>query len=162
MLYILWINIRHTLKAHRKLKNLTDIYVSGAQRVKIKVILSFSFSYPYPCKWGRYNMFLPCCDKDSAIIFTTGRLTSTLLETGVANDCKCNRDQQLNVASEARDNKFYHPSSDWPLRTLLSFRDRTPSTLSAWPSSSSTKTKLIFFYLYFVLLMVWHLFSSFL
>jgi hypothetical protein len=30
-------------------------------------------------------------------------LTSTLLETGVgANDCKCNRDQRLNVPSEAR------------------------------------------------------------
>jgi hypothetical protein len=37
-------------------------------------------------------------------IFTTGCLpTSTLLETGVgANDCKCSRDQQLNVPSEAR------------------------------------------------------------
>jgi hypothetical protein len=30
-------------------------------------------------------------------------LTSTLLETGLdANDCKCSRDQQLNVLSEAR------------------------------------------------------------
>jgi hypothetical protein len=30
-------------------------------------------------------------------------MTSTLLETGVgANDCKCSRDQQLNVPSEAR------------------------------------------------------------
>jgi hypothetical protein len=30
-------------------------------------------------------------------------LTSTLLETGVgANDCKCGRDQQLNVPSEVR------------------------------------------------------------
>jgi hypothetical protein len=52
----------------------------------------FSFSYPYPTKWGRYNMF-SCCDKDSAFIFTTGRLPDvTLLETGVgANDCKCSR-----------------------------------------------------------------------
>jgi hypothetical protein len=24
--------------------------------------------------WGRYNMFSSCCDKDSAIVFTTGRL----------------------------------------------------------------------------------------
>jgi hypothetical protein len=30
--------------------------------------------YPDPTKWGRYNMFSSCCDKDSAIIFTTGRL----------------------------------------------------------------------------------------
>jgi hypothetical protein len=44
-----------------------------------------------------------CCDKDSAIIFTTGRLPSILLETGaVANNCKCSRDQQLNVPSEVR------------------------------------------------------------
>jgi hypothetical protein len=61
----------------------------------------FSSSYPYPAKWGRYNMFSSCCDKDSAIIFTTGGLTcltSILLETGVdANNCKCNRDQRLNV-----------------------------------------------------------------
>jgi hypothetical protein len=32
-----------------------------------------SFSYPYPTKWGWYK-FLSCCDKDSEIIFTTGRL----------------------------------------------------------------------------------------
>jgi hypothetical protein len=31
-------------------------------------------SYPYPTMWGRYNMFLSCCDKDLAVIFTTGRL----------------------------------------------------------------------------------------
>jgi hypothetical protein len=47
--------------------------------------------------------FSSCCDKDSAIIFTTGRLPSTLFETGVgANDCKCYRDQRFNVPSEAR------------------------------------------------------------
>jgi hypothetical protein len=35
-------------------------------------------------------------------------LTSTLLETGVdANDCKCSRDQQLNVPSEARMCQYY-------------------------------------------------------
>jgi hypothetical protein len=34
-------------------------------------------------------------------------LMSTLLETGVgANDCKCSRDQQLNVPSEARNALF--------------------------------------------------------
>jgi beta-glucosidase/6-phospho-beta-glucosidase/beta-galactosidase len=43
--------------------------------------------------------FSSCCDKDSAIIFTTGRLP----DTGVgANDCKCNRDQRLHLPSEAR------------------------------------------------------------
>jgi hypothetical protein len=35
---------------------------------------SSSSSYPYPSKWGRYNMFSSCCDKDSAFIFTTGCL----------------------------------------------------------------------------------------
>jgi hypothetical protein len=34
-------------------------------------LLDKSSSYPYPTKWGRYNMFF---HKDSAIIFTTGRL----------------------------------------------------------------------------------------
>jgi hypothetical protein len=33
-----------------------------------------SSSYPYPTKLGRYNMFSSRCDKDSAFIFTTGRL----------------------------------------------------------------------------------------
>jgi hypothetical protein len=49
----------------------------------------------------------------------TACLTSTLLETGVdANDCKCNRDQQLNV------------------------RVQTLSALTARPSSSSTYTSI--------------------
>jgi hypothetical protein len=38
-----------------------------------RLIIS-SFSYPYPAKWGGYNMFSLCCDKDSAIVITTGRL----------------------------------------------------------------------------------------
>jgi hypothetical protein len=64
-----------------------------------------------------------------------GCMTSTLLETGAgANDCKYSWDQQLNVPSEARDNKFW---SLWPFRTLLSFRDRTSSVLTAAPSNSS-------------------------
>jgi hypothetical protein len=33
-----------------------------------------SSSYPFPTKWGRYNLFSSCCDKDSAFIFTNGRL----------------------------------------------------------------------------------------
>jgi hypothetical protein len=50
--------------------------------------------------WSVQHNFLSCCDKD----FTTGAcLTSTFLEIRVgANDCKCNRDQRLNVLSEAR------------------------------------------------------------
>jgi hypothetical protein len=45
-----------------------------------------------------------CFDKDSAIILrSVACLTSSLLETGMgANDCTCNRDQRLNVPSEAR------------------------------------------------------------
>jgi hypothetical protein len=34
---------------------------------------SLSFSYPFPNKWGPYNMFSSCCDKNSAIVFTNGR-----------------------------------------------------------------------------------------
>jgi hypothetical protein len=37
-------------------------------------ITKSSSFYPYPTKWGRCNMFSSCCDKDSAIVFTTGRL----------------------------------------------------------------------------------------
>jgi hypothetical protein len=69
-------------------------------------------------------------------------MTSTFLETGVdTNDCKCSRDQQLNVPSEARRKleiiNFGHPSNDWPLRSLLIFRVQTLSALTAQPSSSS-------------------------
>jgi hypothetical protein len=44
-----------------------------------------------PLSGNGTKCFLPCCDKDSAFIFTTGAawLTSILLETGVdANYCK--------------------------------------------------------------------------
>jgi hypothetical protein len=33
------------------------------------------FFYPYLINWGWYNMFSSCCDKDSAIVLTTGHLT---------------------------------------------------------------------------------------
>jgi hypothetical protein len=47
-------------------------------------------------------MFSSCYDKDSAIVFATGRLPDPP-ETGVGtNDFKCSRDQRLNVPSEAR------------------------------------------------------------
>jgi hypothetical protein len=39
-----------------------------------------SSSYPYPTKWGWYNMFSSCFDKDSAFIFTTGRLPDVSLK----------------------------------------------------------------------------------
>jgi hypothetical protein len=56
-------------------------------------------------------------------------LTPTLLESRVGtNDCKCSRDQRLNVPSVARRN--------WSLWKLLSFRNRKPSALTAGPSSS--------------------------
>jgi hypothetical protein len=48
--------------------------------------------------------FLSCCDKDLAIIFTTGRLHDVKPPWNWSGyyDCKCNRDQRLNVPSEAR------------------------------------------------------------
>jgi hypothetical protein len=77
-----------------------------------------SFFFPYPTKWGRYNMFSSCCDKDSAIVWPVACLPSTLLGVGT-NDCKCSRDKRLNVPSEARrarDINFAHPCDEWPLR----------------------------------------------
>jgi hypothetical protein len=107
-----------------------------------KLLLSIFFFLPLSHKVGTVqHVFHHVVIKIR--FFTTGRLTSTLLETGVgANDCKCNWDQQLNVHSteELEIINFGHPSYDsydWPLRTLLSFRDRTPSALTAGPSSSS-------------------------
>jgi hypothetical protein len=44
-----------------------------AKTARIVYLISFS-SYPFPTRWGRYNMFSSCCDKDSEFIFTTRRL----------------------------------------------------------------------------------------
>jgi hypothetical protein len=52
--------------------NALDVFVTKHTDLFFNVNLSFS--YPYPTKWGWYHMFSSCCDKDSAIIFTTGRL----------------------------------------------------------------------------------------
>jgi hypothetical protein len=76
---------------------------------------------------------------------TAACLTSTYLETGVptsfvpTNDYKCSWDQRLAFRSteELEIINFGHPSDDWPLRTLLSFRDRMLSALTVGPSSSS-------------------------
>jgi hypothetical protein len=54
-------------------------------------------------------MFTSCCDKDSANVFTTGRLpdVKALLETGTGvNDYERSRDQRLNLPSEARRNSW--------------------------------------------------------
>jgi hypothetical protein len=82
--------------------------------------------------------FSSCCDKDSAIIFTTGRLTSTLLETGVqttANAAGTNGLTCLPKHGGARDNKFLvtRPMTD----QSLSFRNRKPSVLTEEPSNFS-------------------------
>jgi hypothetical protein len=63
-----------------------------------------------PLSGVRKTCFSSCCDKDSAIIFTTGRLTSSLLETGVgatiANATGTNGLTCLPKHGGARDNKF--------------------------------------------------------
>jgi hypothetical protein len=51
-----------------------DPMAATNERPRIMDDCKSSSSYPYPTKWGRYNMFSSCCDEDSAIIFTTGRL----------------------------------------------------------------------------------------
>jgi hypothetical protein len=40
----------------------------------VVLVVLISSSYPYPTKWGRYNMFSTCCDKNSAFIFSNGHL----------------------------------------------------------------------------------------
>jgi hypothetical protein len=70
--------------------------------------LEISSSYPYPTKWG----FSSCCDKDSAIIYTTGRLLD-VLETGVeltiANATGTNGLTCLLKHGGARDNECWSP-----------------------------------------------------
>jgi hypothetical protein len=51
------------------------------------------------------NTFSSCCEKDSAIVFTTASLTSTVLEAGATNDCKCSRDHRLNMPSARRSSR---------------------------------------------------------
>jgi hypothetical protein len=73
--------------------------------------------------------FSSCCDKDSAIIFTPAAcLTSTLLETGMgARDCKCSRDQQLNVSGiyvlthKHRNVRYYYYYFKTTYRVLMRF-----------------------------------------
>jgi hypothetical protein len=104
--------------------------------------LTSSSSFPFPTlSWVGTTCFSSYYDKDSAIFLRPAAcLTSTLLENGVgANDCKCSRDQLLDVRStEELEIINFGLFYAWPLRTLLSFRDRTPSALTAGPSSSST------------------------
>jgi hypothetical protein len=85
--------------------------------------------------------FSSCCDL--ALIFTIGHLpvVNPSWQWSGCYDCKCSRDQRLNVPSEAflraRDNKFWvtHPMTDQ--RCLTSTIARR-SALTAGPSRSST------------------------
>jgi hypothetical protein len=64
---------------------------SHGRNADIKVFLYYSVLLPFPIVSGvGTTCFLSCCDKDLAIIFTTG-----------AKDCKCCRDQRFNASSEA-------------------------------------------------------------
>jgi hypothetical protein len=68
------------------------------------ILVYSSFSYPYPTEWCRYNMFFIMLIKIRQLYLRPVTcLTWALLETEVgANDCKCRRDQRLNVPSKAR------------------------------------------------------------
>jgi hypothetical protein len=83
------------------LLSLRGLSVSGMY-VCFFIKKNLSFPYPYLSGVGT-TCFSSYCDKDSAIIFTTGRLLDiNILETEVgANDCKCSRGV-LNVPFEAR------------------------------------------------------------
>jgi hypothetical protein len=50
------------------------VQIANSTLTHSKQTKASSSSYPYPTKWGRYIMVSSCCDKDSAFIFTTGRL----------------------------------------------------------------------------------------
>jgi hypothetical protein len=89
-------------------------------------------------------MFSSCCDKDYALFFydrpPAWRQSSLKLEwmLTTANAAGINR------STEERDLiNFGHPSYDWPLRTLLSFCNRSLSALTAWPSSSSSISSIV-------------------
>jgi hypothetical protein len=80
-------------------------YVTLPKIVNLLSATDISAAFPRPTKWGRYNMFFHHVVIKIRHLFLrpAACLTSTLLETKVgANDCKCSRDQQLNVPSEAR------------------------------------------------------------
>jgi hypothetical protein len=88
--------------------------------------------------------FSSCCDKDLEILLRPAAcLTSTLFESVVgASDCKCSWTNSLTCRPKHGGEiiNFGHPSDDWPLRTLLSFRNRAPSALTAGPSSSLSES----------------------
>jgi hypothetical protein len=109
----------------------------GQLSIYVFIFLPFSHTSGLGTTW---QCVLSCCDKDSAIIFTTGRLPlkpSLKLEwvLTTANSVGTNGLTCLPKHGGALNNKFWSPYA-WPLRTLLSFRDRTPSALSKGPSSS--------------------------
>jgi hypothetical protein len=104
LLYIVCMAFDGTAKLLLRFSSRWKTSLKQLQSSQRRYLKNSSSSYPYPTKWRQYNMFSICYDKDSAFIFLrpAACLTSTL-ETGVdANDCKCSRDQHLNVPSEAR------------------------------------------------------------
>jgi hypothetical protein len=62
--------------------------------------------------------------------------TATCL-TSTPNAARTNSLTCLPKYGGARCKNVGHPSDDWPLRTLLSFRNRTPSALTAIPSRAN-------------------------
>jgi hypothetical protein len=77
-------------------------------------------------------MFLLCCDKDTEIIYPTSRLPDVLKAAVEQTTAKAARANGLTCFPKHVGEiiNFGQPSDDWPLRTLLIFRDRTPSALT--------------------------------
>jgi hypothetical protein len=71
--YAYYIHINLPIESLYLLKNQRQIPLDR-QREATLFYTVLSFSYPYSTKWGWYNMFFLMLCKDSAIIFTTGRL----------------------------------------------------------------------------------------
>jgi hypothetical protein len=82
---------------------------------------SRSHSYDYATRWGRYNMFFH----------------NILVKILQSNNYFYNRSPAFRSMGELEIISFGQPSADWPLRTLLSFYDRTPNALTAGPTTSS-------------------------
>jgi hypothetical protein len=90
----------------------------------------FFFFLPLFHRWGQYNMFSSCCVKDLAFAWRQSSLKLEWVPT-IAN--------AAGTTEELETINFGHPSDDWPLQKLLSFRYRTPSALTARPSSFITR-----------------------
>jgi hypothetical protein len=93
----------------------------------------FFFCLPYSTSGVGTTLFSSCCVE--LFLRPAACLTSPCNYSGYKGlQMHPGRTKELEIIN------FGQPSDDWPLRTLLSFRDGTPSALTPGPSTSSTTT----------------------